>query len=263
LRSGSRRVHLDSTSIRFTWLYAKSELRLKYRYTALGVLWNLLEPLLYLAVLSVVFSYVNKMRLSDFAVFLFSGLVPWRYFEKVVSTCTDAFVQGDWLLKRSPASPLSLPLARWIVASVEFGFSFAAVALVLAFMKEHWTVHLIVLPLAVLPWAMAALGAGLFCATLFTFFRDIRPVVQLGLMFAFFTAPILFNPDLFPPESMQARLLVWHPLTHLAALFQKPIHAERWPDAMDWALSSATAVAALTLGSLSVQWARTRLYFYL
>jgi homopolymeric O-antigen transport system permease protein len=254
---------MDGTSIRFTWMYAMSQLRLKYRYTALGVLWNLLEPLLYLGVLSVVFSYVNRMRVGDYAVFLFSALVPWRYFEKVVSGCTDAIVQGDWLLKKLPASPYALPLSRWIVASVEFLCSFVAVALILLFVKEHWTVHVVILPIAALPWAVMALGVGLCCATLFTFFRDVRPVVQLALMFAFFTAPILFSPDLFPSGSRQAALMAWHPFTYLAALFQKPIYAGRWPSAGDWAVSCAVALAALASGMLAVQWARARIYFYL
>jgi ABC-type polysaccharide/polyol phosphate export permease len=254
---------MDRASLRFTWLYAGSQLRLKYRYTALGVFWNLLEPLLSLGVLSVVFSYVNRMRLSDYAVFLFSALVPWRYFEKVVSTCTDAIVQGDWLLKTLPASPYSLPLARWMVATIEFVFSFAAVSLILLIVKERWTVHVAIVPLAILPWAVAALGVGLCCATLFTFFRDVRPIVQLALMFAFFTAPILFDPGLFPHDSMQGRLLAWHPVTYLAALFQKPIHAGRWPGPLDWAVSSASAIVALGLGVASIRLTRARLYFYL
>jgi len=254
---------MDRASLRFTWMYAMSQLRLKYRYTALGMFWNLLEPLLYLSVLSLVFSYVNRMRVSDYAVFLFSALVPWRYFEKVVSGCTDAIVQGDWLLKQMPASPFSLPLARWIVASIEFGFSFAAVALILLLVKDHWTMHVIVLPLSAVPWAVTALGVGLCCATLFTFFRDVRPVVQIALMLAFFTAPILFAPNLFDGASVQARLLVWHPLTYLAALFQKPVYAGTWPGPADWLVSSIAAALALTLGIASVRWARSRLYFYL
>ena len=201
--------------------------------------------------------------MSDYAVFLFSALVPWRSFEKVVSTCTDSIVQGDWLLKTLPASPCSLPLSRWIVATAEFVFSFAAVALILLLVKEHWTVHVTILPFAVLPWAVAALGVGLCCATLFTFFRDVRPVVQLALMFAFFTAPILFTPDLFPADSTQARLLAWHPVTYFAALFQKPIYAGRWPSPLDWAVSWGTAVVALVLGALSIRVAQARLYFYL
>jgi ABC-type polysaccharide/polyol phosphate export permease len=254
---------VDRRSLRFTWTYAKSQLRLKYRYTALGVLWLLLEPMLYLGVLSVVFSYVNRMDMGAYAVFLFSALVPWRYFEKVVSSCTDAIVQGDWLLKQLPASPFALPLARWIVASIEFACSFAAVTLILAFVKERWTVHVLVLPLAALPWALAALGVGLCCASLYTFFRDIRPVVQVALMLAFFTAPILFDPSVFPAGSVQERLLAWHPLTYLAALFQKPIHADRWPGSIDWAVSSLSALLVMALGVASIHWTRARLYFYL
>ncbi|MCB0260008.1 MAG: ABC transporter permease, partial [Calditrichaeota bacterium] len=62
---------MDLTAWRFTWFYAKSQLKLKYRYTSLGFLWNFLEPAFYLAVLSVVFSVVNRMNISDYAVFLF------------------------------------------------------------------------------------------------------------------------------------------------------------------------------------------------
>lgn len=253
----------DRASIAFTWEYAKSQLRLKYRYTALGAAWNVLDPLLYLTTLSIVFSYVNGMRFVDYAVFLFSGLLPWRYFEKVVSSCTDAIVQGDWLLKKLPASPLALPVSRWIVASVEFGWSFLAMALVLLLVKAPWTVHALVLPLAAIPWALAALGSGLLCATAFTFYRDVRPVVQLVLMLAFFTAPILFHPMMFPAGSIQGRLLTWHPLTYFAALFQKPLSEGRWPDAIDWLVSSGMAALAVVAGITSAHRARTRLYFYL
>lgn len=254
---------MDRASLRFTWLFARSQLKLRYRYTALGFLWNLLEPTLYLGVLSLVFSVVNRMQLADYAVFLFSGLVPWRYFEKVVLTCMDSIVQGDWLLRKLPVSPFALPLTRWIVASAEFAFSFAALFLVLALIGHSVTRPCLVLPLAALPWAVSGLGLGLACAALFTFFRDIRPVVQMGLMFAFFSAPILFRGDLFAEHSLQSGLLAWHPLTYLAALFQKPIYYATWPGPRDWAVSLATAALSLLLGVLLVSRNRARLYFYL
>jgi lipopolysaccharide transport system permease protein len=254
---------VDHASRRFTWLYAQSQLKLKYRYTALGFLWNLLEPALYLGVLSFVFSVVNGMRMRDYAVFLFSALVPWRYFEKVVLTCMDSIVQGDWLLRKLPVSPFALPLARWIVASAEFLFSFAVLFLVLAAIKDRWTLHCLVLPLAALPWSLLGLGLGLVCAALFTFYRDIRPVVQMGLMFAFFSAPILFRADLFPRGSFQASMLSWHPATYLAALFQKPIYHGAWPGLRDWTVSFAAAGVSLLAGVLMVSRNRGRFYFYL
>jgi ABC-type polysaccharide/polyol phosphate export permease len=254
---------MDLASRRFTWLYAQSQLKLKYRYTSLGFLWNLLEPALYLGVLSFVFAVVNRMRTGDYAVFLFSALVPWRYFEKTVTTCMDSIVQGDWLLKKLPVSPSALPLTRWIVASAEFGFSFVVVFLIFAVLKERWTIHCLVLPLAALTWSLFGLGMGLACAALFTFFRDIRPIVQMGLMLAFFSAPILFRADLFDPHSVQASLMAWHPLTYFAALFQKPIHDAAWPSARDWAVSTACAAASLLIGGLAVHRLRARFYFYL
>jgi ABC-type polysaccharide/polyol phosphate export permease len=254
---------MDLASRRFTWLYAASLIKLKYRYTSLGFFWNLLEPGLYLGLLSVLFSVVNRMRLSDYAVFLFSALVPWRYFEKVVHSCMDAIVQGDWLLKKLPVSAFALPLARWIVASVEFLFSFVALFVVLAFLKERWTVHCLVLPLSAMVWSVLAFGLGLLAATLFTFFRDIRPIVQMGMMFAFFSAPILFKPDLFQAGSLQARWLVWHPMTYLAALFQKPIYGAAWPEPRDWVISVFAALSALAVGALVVRVNRARFYFYI
>jgi lipopolysaccharide transport system permease protein len=254
---------VDQMSRRFTWLYARSQLALKYRYTFLGFLWNLMEPALHLGVLSLVFSVVNRMRIQDYAVFLFSALVPWRYFEKVVLTCMDAIVQGDWLLRKLPVSPFALPVARWLVATAEFGFSFVALLLVLAALEERWTVHSVALPLAALLWSFLGLGLGLASAALFTFFRDIRPVVQTGLMFAFFSAPILFRADVFPAGTLQASMLAWHPATYLAALFQKPIYYHAWPGLRDWTVSFVAASLSLLAGGALVSANRRRFYFYL
>ncbi|RMI09571.1 MAG: hypothetical protein D6681_07015 [Calditrichaeota bacterium] len=254
---------MDPVSWRFTWFYAKSQLKLKYRYTSLGFLWNFLEPALYLIVLSVVFSVVNRMNIKDYAVFLFSALVPWRYFEKVVNTCTDSIVGGDWLLKKMYVSPLAFPVARWIIASVEFLFSLIVVFGVFLFLKESWTVHILVLPLIIIPWSLFGLGAGMVTAVLYTFFRDIRPIVQMLLMVAFFSAPILFKPQLFDMHAIQTTMLKWHPITYFAALFQKPFHEGAWPGTMDWVVSFSIAMFSLALGYYLMRRYQGRFYFYL
>lgn len=254
---------MDITARRFTWFYAKSQLKLKYRYTSLGFLWNFLEPALYLVVLSVIFSAVNRMAVGDYAVFLFAALVPWRYFEKVVNTSMDSIPGGDWLLKKIYISPLTLPLTRWVIAGVEFLFSMIAVFCILAFIKETWTIHLLILPIAIIPWALVGLGAGLICAVLFTFFRDIKPIVQMVLMLAFFSSPILFKADLFAEHSMQAMLVSWHPITYFAALFQKPIYYAQWPTTIDWFITFTAGVVVLAMGYYLMERFQSRFYFYL
>ena len=244
---------MDSTSWRFSWYYAVSLLKIKYRFTILGFLWNFLEPALYLVILSLVFSVINRMNINDYAVFLFSALVPWRYFEKVVTSSMESIVGGEWLLKKMYVSPLAFPLNKLIVSSFEFLFSLVVAFILFAFLKENWTIHLIVLPLSVIPWALFGIGLGMISAVLFTFFRDVRPLIQMILTLVFFTSPILFNQNIFDPESLQAVIMEYHPITYFAALFQKPVYETVWPSGIDWLISYGISFFTLIIGYSMIQ----------
>jgi lipopolysaccharide transport system permease protein len=248
---------------RFVWFSALTQLKLKYRYTALGFLWNFLEPALFLLILSMVFSVVNRMDVADYAVFLFGALMPWRYFEKVVNACMDSIVGGDWLLKKIYVSPYALPLTRWMVASIEFLISMSVVLGMFLLLRHSFTIHLVVLPIAIIPWAMLGFGAGLIAAVLYTFFRDIKTIIQMGLMLAFFSSPILFRADTFESGSLQATLMRLHPITYFAALFQKPIYHAAWPGVSDWCIAFCVSAVVLTVGMHVVNKYKREFYFYL
>jgi len=254
-------LHLPS--IQFSWQYAKSQLKSKYRYTVLGFLWNFLEPALYLVILSLVFSVVNRMNINDYAVFLFSALVPWRYFEKVVNTIMESIVNGEWLMKKMYVSPFAFPLNRLIISSFEFLFSMISAFILFIFLKENWSIHLIVLPISIIPWALLATGVGLIAAVLYTFFRDVKPLVQLLLTLTFFTSPILFKPDIFETGTIQQKLMQLHPFTYLAALFQKPVYMASWPTANEWIISFGLGITTLLLGICLVNKYKSKFYYYL
>jgi lipopolysaccharide transport system permease protein len=250
-------------SVQFAWQYAKSQLKTKYRYTLLGFLWNFLEPALYLVILSLVFSVVNRMNINDYAVFLFSALVPWRYFEKVVNTIMESIVNGEWLLKKMYVSPFAFPLNRLIISSFEFLFSMISAFILFIFLKENWSIHLIVLPFSIIPWALLATGIGLIAAVLYTFFRDVKPLVQLLLTLTFFTSPILFKPDIFEAHTIQQQLMQLHPFTYLAALFQKPVYLTAFPNTSEWIISFGLGITALLVGIYLVNKYKSKFYYYL
>jgi len=224
--------NIDSASLKFSWHYAKSQLKLKYRYTFLGFLWNFIEPALYLIILSLVFSVVNRMNINDYAVFLFSALVPWRYFEKVVNTVMESIAGGEWLLKKMYVSPFAFPLNKWFVSSIEFLFSIATAFVLFAVLKENWSIHLIIIPLAI-------------------------------LMLIFFTSPILFSSNIFTEGSMQAQLMSYHPITYFAALFQKPVYQLAWPSITDWVISLSLSTSSLIAGIYLINKNKTKFYYYL
>jgi ABC-type polysaccharide/polyol phosphate export permease len=255
--------YLDRRSLRFIWYYSLSQIKTKYRYTSLGFLWNFLEPALFLVILSLVFAVINRMNISDYAVFLFSALVPWRYFEKVVNLVMESLVNGEWLLKKMYVSPYAFPLNRLIVTSFEFLFSIVVAFVLFAFLKENWTIHLLIIPLAIIPWTIFGFGMGLICAVLYTFFRDVKPLVQIIITLTFFTSPILFNRTIFEPESIQAKLMDFHPVTYLAALFQKPVYNAIWPGQLDWVISISIAVISLFIGAILINKYKSKFYYYL
>ena len=255
--------YIDKRSLRFTWFYSLSQLKTKYRYTFLGYLWNFIEPALFLIILSLVFAVINRMNISDYAVFLFSALVPWRYFEKVVNLVMESLVNGEWLLKKMYVSPFAFPLNRLFVASFEFLFSIIVAFVLFAFLKENWTIHLLIIPVAIIPWAISGFGLGLICAVLYTFFRDVKPLVQMILTLTFFTSPILFSKSVFEPDSFQAAIMNFHPVTYMAALFQKPVYSAIWPDQLDWIISVSIALISLLIGVALIKKYKSKFYYFL
>lgn len=255
--------YIDKRSLRFTWYYSLSQLKTKYRYTSLGFVWNFLEPALYLVILSLVFAVINRMNISDYAVFLFSALVPWRYFEKVVNLVMESLVNGEWLLKKLYVSAFAFPINRLIISSFEFLFSIVVAFILFAFLKETWTIHFVIIPLAIIPWAVFGFGLGLICAVLYTFFRDVKPLVQMILTLTFFTSPILFSRNVFVQDSFQARIMDFHPITYFAALFQKPVYNSVWPSEIDWIVSVSIALASLIVGLILINKYKSQFYYYL
>jgi ABC-type polysaccharide/polyol phosphate export permease len=124
-------------------------------------------------------------------------------------------------------------------------------------------VHLCILPLSIIPWAMLSLGIGLICAVFFTFFRDVRPIVHMVMMFTFFSSPILFKIDFFDNHTLQAFILKFHPMTYFAFLFQKPIYYTSWPSVLDWGITLSISTAVVIVGCYLVHRFQGRFYFYL
>jgi ABC-type polysaccharide/polyol phosphate export permease len=247
----------------FAVKYALSQVKVRYRQAWLGRLWNVIEPLLFLAVLTIAFSVLNQTSLRDYAVYLFAGLVPWRYLERSIMGCVDSIAEGGWLLRRIAAPSFVLPFTAWLQASIDFAFGLVALALVLAVLADQWTIHLVcVLPAALLVGVLG-LGVGTIVAVLNVFARDVKPLVQAALMLLFFSSPVLIKHSAVPPDSQLAVLFAWHPLTPVVGLFQYAIYLHAWPPARDWALVAAFALVTLGLGWYLLARLHRRFYFYL
>ena len=202
----------------------KRDFQGRYAGSALGLVWSFLQPLWMLLLFTFVFSSV--MRISPtgihtrhFAIFLFSGLLPWMALQEGVSRAATAITDNASLVKK-----LRFPAEILVVAVVLAALLHEAIAAliflgVLGFLGELTWGGLPLLLLAVPLQIALTLGLGLLLGAVNVFFRDIAQV--LGMVF---TGWFYLTPIVYPAAAVPARFRGWialNPLTALVELYRQ------------------------------------------
>ncbi len=228
------------------------DLKIKYRRTVLGYLWSLLNPLLQLAVMSVVFSHlVGRFGVDNYPQFLFSGLIAWIFFQQAVSMSAISLLQNENFIKKVYLPKVLFPLSKLCLRGVDFIFSLVALTLIgwaMGF-TFYWTLALV--PLATVSLFTFTLGIGIFVSILTVYFRDVEYFLSIGLQLFYFLTPILY-PVAALPERYQS-WVVMNPLFHQLVLFQKLIYYGSVPSLADWSLATCGSLVSIIIGWVALR----------
>jgi len=206
---------------------ARKELRVKYKSTALGVAWSMLNPLLYLVVFYVVFTVFLPNAIDNFPIYLLSGLLPWTLFSTGLSGSTTSILSGGNLVTKISFPRELLPLATIRAQLVNFGFQFMVlVGFLIAF--GHPLIHrgVILLPLALGVLLLFIIAVGFATATWNVRYRDTGHVVELVLLMWFWSTPIVYAAKTVLDRlgSLGETLYLLNPLTNIVLAFQRGIY---------------------------------------
>ena len=229
----------------------KREVVGRYRGSALGLLWSFFNPVLMLAVYTVVFSTVFKARWAggtgskaEFALVLFSGLMMFNFFSECVNRAPSVVLANANYVKKVVFPLEVLPVV--MLGSAAFHLAVSLIVWLafycLVYGWPHWT--LVQLPLAVLPLALLTLGASWALAALGVFLRDVAQVVGVVTSVLMFLSPI-FYPLTALPQSV--RWLV--ELSPLSFAVEQSRSVMMWGHSLDWG-----PWALYTAASLLVTW---------
>ena len=176
----------------------RRDLAVRYRKSALGVLWSMLTPLLQMAILTFVMKYALGVSEPNLSVKILAGLIAWAYFENSLLDSADCIVNNRDLVKKiyfpRPALPLSVVLGN----TLHFGLSFVVLMLWLLLWVPGYrpTLQALwVLPLLVTQ-ALLLAGLGMLLAATHTFYHDIKFVLAQLLRVLFFVTPVMFTADM-------------------------------------------------------------------
>jgi ABC-type polysaccharide/polyol phosphate export permease len=231
-----------------TYNFVVNNLRMRYRRSVLGFVWSLLNPLLVMLVIAVVFSIIFHQDIKSFAVYIFSGLVPWNYiYASILSGC-QTIINAEGFLKKVYLPKTLFPVVTVSTETANFLFSVVSLyilALLLGF-QFHWTILL--LPLALVITFIFNLGWALLLGVFTVYFRDLTQIVIVLFQAIFYLAPIVYPLEAIPVQIQPYFYL--NPFFYFIMLFRKIIYGQPALTVVDWGGPILLALAMFFLGFL-------------
>ncbi|RYF49780.1 MAG: ABC transporter permease, partial [Cytophagaceae bacterium] len=168
------------------------DVQLRYRQTALGVIWVVLQPLLTSVIFTVVFGLIAKMPTNTVPQFLLSyvGMLAWSVFSGILTRISISMIGNAQLVSKIYFPRLILPLSTSFSVLVDFGVA-ALVLIPLMFVYHvHIGVGILLAPLFLLLILLISLGVGLYAAALTVNYRDVQYIVPFVLQLLLYASPV-------------------------------------------------------------------------
>lgn len=222
------------------------DLTRRYKRSVLGYCWSMLHPLMMIVILSLVFSHIMRFGVKDYAVFLFTGMLPWIFFSH---TC-----EGGLGIIRANANiidQVNVPKYLFLLSlafSNLLNFIFTLVPLILVMLVLGHTLYstIFLLPLLLIPLFFLTVGIALILSVSNVFFEDTHYLTNLMIQALYFLSPVLYGREMLP-HKVQAWLLL-NPVFPLVEMSREILYYGRVPDPMLYVFALALSTLVLFAG---------------
>ncbi len=211
----------------FVW----RDLKVRYKQTAFGAAWAVLQPLLLMAVFSVSLGRVAGVgpEGTPYPLFVFAGLVPWTLFASSLAGASNSLVGGEAIITKVYFPRLLLPFASVGSFVLDFCISLIALAAVMAWYGVAPTAAILWVPAFAVLDVVTALGVGTFLAAVNVRYRDVKYVVPFLVQLWMFASPVVYAIKLIPSEWRS--LFALNPMTGVVEGFRWALIGGPAPDA--------------------------------
>lgn len=204
---------------------ARRDLVLRYKGSALGIVWAVLTPVVMIAIFTFIFANLFGARFGqssspwDYALYLFCGLLPWTMFQETLQRATTTIVSHANLVKRVLFPLEALPAAQTLSSLANQLFGTVALLLATLILRKTIPPTIFWLPLLLIPQTMLTLGAAWLVSSLGVFLRDLAQGISLLLLAWMYLTPIIY-PETVVPEQYRG-LLNLNPFTSLVRSYRQ------------------------------------------
>jgi lipopolysaccharide transport system permease protein len=225
------------------------DIKVRYKQTALGATWAIIQPFLTMVVFSLFFGHLGKMPSDNipYPLFSFAALVPWTFFANGLSQSSNSLVGNANLITKIYFPRLVVPLASVFSGIVDFLLAFVVLLGMMLYYGLVPTLNVLWLPLFVLLALVTSLGVGLWLSALNVEYRDVRYVVPFITQFWLFATPIAYPSSLL--SEPWRTIYGLNPMVGVVEGFRWALLRTNTAPGPIIAVSSATAFVILVTGA--------------
>lgn len=179
------------------------DIAVRYKQTVIGVAWAIIRPLLTMIVFTVVFGRLAGLPSegdAPYAILVYAAMLPWQFFANALSESSNSLISNAQMITKIYFPRLAIPLAAVMVSFVDFLISFAILIVLMVWYQTWPTLRLFALAPLILLAFSAALGAGLWMASLNVKYRDFRYVIPFIVQFGLYLSPVGFSSSIVPEQ---------------------------------------------------------------
>jgi lipopolysaccharide transport system permease protein len=230
------------------------DVKVRYKQTALGVIWVVLQPLLSTLVFTVIFGILLDVPSNGlpYPIFAYAGLLPWQYFAGSLTRTSTNLVDNANLITKVYFPRLTIPISGVLSGLVDFAVGSVLLAVLMAIYRVPLTPAVLLLPFFLLLAMVTALGFGLWLSALNVRYRDVKQLVPFLIQLWMYLTPVIWPVTIIPEQFRP--LLALNPMTGVVSGFRWALLGDasavtglQAPAAL-FALSVLIAVGALVSG---------------
>lgn len=233
------------------WAFGMRDLKVRYRQTAVGIAWAVIQPLFTVLVFGTLITWLGGTATDGtipYAVTALCGMVPWQFFAAAVTQATLSIAMNAALLKKVYFPRVILPLSAFVPAMVDFAITFLMLASVMAYFGIIPTWEIAFLPVLVLATVLCAATFALWLSAVNAIYRDVQFAVPFALQLGMMISPVMYETDTVIPPAWQA-IYYLNPLASLIQSYRAVLLGSPMPAPASMAIS-IVSMSILLLGGM-------------
>ena len=222
------------------------DIKVRYRHSALGLVWTVLNPLLMMVVITIVFSTLFKQNIPNFPIYYLSGSLIFAFNSESTTTALNSIISNASLIKKVYIPKYLFPLSNVLSGLVNLGFSLIAMFIVMLITDAPFHATLLLLPIPIFYTFLFSVGLGILLSAVTVFFRDIAHFYSVFILAWTYFTPIFYPVEILPDAVM--KLMQINPMYHLVAYMRSIVLYGVLPSLKENLLCLCLGLLMLALG---------------